>query len=95
LRFGSLRPVEEAAIERYPVGRSLFDVRLSDQGLEVRRDGRKLFVSDAPVEIRHVRFSPRQVRCQVRTAAPGVRLWIGDGPPRELAEGTTDLAAAF
>jgi hypothetical protein len=56
LRFGNLEPVEAGGIERYPVGGALYDVSLSSGGLHVKRNGKALFATDVPVEIRHVVF---------------------------------------
>lgn len=86
LRFGNLLPVEDAAIRRYPVAESLYDVHLSSVGLEVHRDGKLLFRADAPVEIKHVQFNGTKVTGQVRTAKE-VHLQIGTGGAQKFSAG--------
>lgn len=86
LRFGNLDPVAPAAIRRYFVGGSLYDVAQSSEGLEVRKDGSMLFAADAPVEIRRVEFQGEEVRYEIR-AKRGVRLRVRNHPPREFPAG--------
>jgi hypothetical protein len=88
LRFGNLLPVEEAEIRRYQVGEFLYDVHLSDSGLQVQRDGKQLFNADAPVEIKQVRFNGKSITGEVRTPKP-VTFTIGAGRPRKLESGTS------
>jgi hypothetical protein len=76
LRFGNLEPVEEGSIERYCVAGSLYDVALSSKGLEVRRDRRRLFAADAPVEIRRVQFRDHYLQFEIR-AQKAVKVWVG------------------
>jgi len=90
LRFGNLEPVEEGSIARYPVAGSLYDVTLGPRGLDVKRDGRRFFAADAPVEIRKVEIGAGRVRCEVR-ASRLVKLWIGSGPARSIAPGLASL----
>jgi hypothetical protein len=70
LRFGNVKPVEEAAIRRYPIAGSLYDVSISEQHTEVSRDGKLLLSSDAPVEIRQVNIHNGTVTCDVRSRVP-------------------------
>jgi hypothetical protein len=86
LRFGNLEPVEAGAIERYRVAGSLYDVECSRDGLLVRRDGRQLFRSDGPVEVRHVRVSGARVAFEVRTR-DRVALQAGRGSSRTYEAG--------
>jgi hypothetical protein len=86
LRFGNLEPVAEAGIKRYPVSGSLYDVSLSSDALEVRKDGRLLFAANAPVEIRRVKFIGDHVEYEIRTKAP-VTLRVGNNSPREFPTG--------
>jgi hypothetical protein len=86
LRFGNLEPVEEGSINQYFVAGSLYDVALSVRGLEVHRDGRRLFATDSPVEIRHVEFHPDEVSFEVRTRKP-VKVWVGSGPAQQFPAG--------
>jgi hypothetical protein len=76
LRFGTLEPVEAGAIRRYPVAGSLYDVESSAAGLTVTKDGRLLFQSDAPVELRHVTFGAGAVNFEVR-ALRATKLRVG------------------
>jgi hypothetical protein len=94
LRFGTLEPVEAGAIRRYPVAGALYDVELSPQRLVVQRDGRLLFDSDTPAEIRRVRFSGGRVDCEVRTSRQ-LRLRIGKEAPRQFMPGVTKAGAAW
>ena len=88
LRFGNLEPVEEGGIERYPVGDALYDVKLSAGGLRVKRNGKALFATDVPVEIRHVTFDAGRPRGEIRAKRAG-KLWIGTGAPREFPQGVS------
>jgi hypothetical protein len=88
LRFGNLQPVEAASIERYDVAGSLYDVALSADGLEVKRDGRLLFAADAPVEIRRVEFVGEQAKYEIRARKP-VRLRVGNNPAQEFPAGVS------
>lgn len=88
LRFGNLAPSAPAGIARYPVAGTLYDVQLSDQGMEVRRDGKPLFSATTPVEIRKVEFHRGAVRCEVRASRPG-QLKIGTGTARPYTAGLT------
>lgn len=94
LRFGNLEPVEDGAIERYPVAGALYDVALSRKGLLVRRNGRQLFATDTPVEIRHVRIADGRVSFEARAARP-FQLWTGGGPQREFPAGLSKGEAAI
>jgi hypothetical protein len=94
LRFGTLEPVEAGAIERYPVAGALYDVELSEAGLHVKRDNRPLFTTDAPAEIRQVRFSAGRVDFEVR-ARQRVRVKVGTGEAREFGPGVTRGTAAL
>ncbi len=87
LRFGNLDPVADAAIERYYVAGSHYDVAMSSRHVEVRKDDRPLFSSDAPVEIRHVRFEQDEVRFELRSASP-CTLAVGSGRPTSYSPGT-------
>jgi hypothetical protein len=86
LRFGNLEPVEEGSLKQYYVAGSLYDVALSGRGLEVQRDGRRLFATDSAVEIRHVEFHQDEVSFEVRTRKP-VKVWVGTGPAQEFPVG--------
>ncbi len=88
LRFGTLQPVEDAAIERYPVAGALYDVETSGRHLLVKRDGRELFNADAPVEIRHVEFTKGEVTFEVR-AKSTVRVRVANGTPQKFDAGVT------
>ena len=88
LRFGNLEPVAPAAIRRYFVSGSHYDVTQSSEGLEVHRDGQLLFAADAPVEIRHVEFEGNQARFEVRASRP-VKIRVRNHPPREFAAGVS------
>ncbi len=94
LRFGNLDPVAEAAINRYHVAGSSYDVALSPQWLEVRRDSKHLFSADAPVEIRHVRYESGAVHFQVRSPRPCV-LRAGSAAPAEYPAGLLDGVAGL
>jgi len=91
LRFGNLEPVEAGGIERYPVGGALYDVSLSSGGLHVKRNGKALFATDVPVEIRHVVFDAGRPSGEIRTKRAG-KLWIGTGAPREFPQGVSRIA---
>ena len=86
LRFGNLEPVESGSLKQYHVAGSLYDVALSERELEVHRDGRRLFATDSPVEIRHVEFHPGEVSFEVRSRKP-VKVWAGSGPAQEFPAG--------
>ena len=88
LRFGNLEPVEPAGIERYYVAGSYYDVSLSAEGLEVKRDGVPLFAANAPVEIRQVSFGGAAVKYEVR-ANRRTRVRVQSGPWREFPAGLT------
>ena len=90
LRFGNLEPVEEGGIERYPASGALYDVKLSPAGLHVKRDGKALFATDAPVEIRHVAFDGGHVTGQIRAARAG-KIWVGAGAAREFPAGMSRI----
>jgi hypothetical protein len=90
LRFGNLQPAQAGSLERYYVAGSLYDVALSPDSLEVRRDGKLLFAADAPLEIRHVRFQEGRVSAEVR-AAKAARLRVGGAPAREVGPGLTRI----
>ena len=90
LRFGNLEPVEEGGIERYPVGGALYDVTLSSGGLQVKRNGKPLFATDAPVEIRHVVFEEGRPSGEIRAKHAG-KLWIGTGARREFPQGVSRI----
>ncbi len=47
LKFGTLEPVEEGSIGRYPVQNSLYDIAIGNSGMEVKRDGKQLFAASA------------------------------------------------
>ena len=63
-------------------------VTQSPEGLEVKRDGRLLIASDAPVEIRHVEFAGEQVRFEVRASKP-VKIRVTNHPAREFPAGVS------
>ena len=86
LRFGNLDPVEDAEIERYYVAGSLYDVFLSPKQLEVRKDGRFLFATDCPAEVRHVNFKDSRMQFELR-APRATRLRVGNGSFREYTAG--------
>jgi hypothetical protein len=88
LRFGNLEPVQDGAIERYPVAGALYDVSVSARGLAVSRDRKPLFTADAPVEIRHAQFEGDRVRFELRSARP-VKLRVGRGEPQVFQAGVT------
>lgn len=88
LRFGSLEAARAGGVERYPVAGALYDVSLSADGLEVKRDGRALFATDAPAEIRHVRFGNGSVDFEIRCSR-GVGLRVGGGGAEQFGPGVT------
>jgi len=88
LRFGNLEPVAPASIEQYYVAGSLYDVAQSSEGLEVKRQGRPLFATDAPAEIRKVEFAGDEVRFEVRANQP-VKIRVAGRPPREFPAGVS------
>jgi hypothetical protein len=88
LRFGNMDPVDEAGIERYYVAGSNYDVFVSSKHLEVRRDGRFLFGTDVPVEIRRVTFKDQRVSFELRAPRP-VKLRVGDTAARDYPAGTS------
>ena len=90
LRFGNLMPVENAEIVRYPLAGSLYNVSISDTGLEVQRDGKSLFSADTPVEIRHVTFHGKRVRGEIR-AARETQLQVGAGPKQRFEAGVSQF----
>lgn len=90
LRFGNLQPAQAGSLERYYVAGSLYDVALSPDSLEVRRDGKLLFAADAPLEIRHVRFQEGRVSAEVR-AAKAAKLRVGGAPAHEVGPGLTRI----
>ena len=90
LRFGTLQPIQAGRLERYYVAGSLYDVALSSDAMEVRRDGKLLFAADAPLEIRHVRFQEGRTHAEVR-AAKTAKLRVGSASPREIAPGVTRI----
>jgi putative isomerase len=91
LRFGTLEPVEEGSIKRYPVQNSLYDVALSSKGMEVKRDGRMLFSTDASVEIRHVQFQNGAVTGEIRSRQGGT-IRIGSGSAEAIVPGVTKFS---
>jgi hypothetical protein len=91
LRFGNLDPVEEGGIERYPVSGALYDVKLSSGGLQVKRDGKALFATDVPVEIRQVVFDAGHVSGEIRAPRSG-KIWVGTGAPRVFPKGISRIA---
>jgi hypothetical protein len=91
LRFGTLEPVGPGAIKQYPVQNGFYDVTLSDRGLEVLRDGKKLFATDIPVEIRHVEFREGTVTAEVRSKRSG-KINVGSGPQRPFSPGLTKIS---
>jgi hypothetical protein len=91
LRFGTLEPVEEGSIKQYPVQNNLYDVTVSDHGLEVVRDGKMLFVTDSPVEIRHVQFRDGAVTAEVRSKRSG-SIHIGGQSAQPFSEGLTKIS---
>jgi hypothetical protein len=88
LRFGNLDPVAEAGIERYSVAGSLYDVFLSLNQLEVRKDGRFLLATDSPAEVRHVNFENGRMQFELR-ASHATRLRVGNGASREYGTGVS------
>jgi putative isomerase len=90
LRFGSLEPVEEASIKRYPVQNNLYDVNLSDKGIEVQRDGKLLFSADISVEIRHVSVQGGAVECEIRSKRAG-KIRVGTGSAKVFEAGVTKM----
>jgi hypothetical protein len=92
LRFGNLDPVEEGSLKQYFVAGSFYDVALSGRGLEVQRDGRRLFATDSAVEIRHVEFHQNEVSFEVRTRKP-VKIWAGSSPAQEFPVGLSRVRA--
>ena len=94
LKFGCLEPVEEGWIKQYPVQNALYDVGMSSKSLEIRRDGRLLFASDVPLEIRNVIFGRQAVSCEIRSKI-AARVNIGSGAARQIGPGTTKLTEAF
>jgi hypothetical protein len=94
LRFGNLEPVEAGAIERYSIAAALYDIELSKEGLRVKRDGKRLFTTNRPVELRHVEFSPGRVSFEVRSSGPAdVR--AGKDPSRRFEAGVSRASAAI
>jgi hypothetical protein len=93
LRFGCLNPAKEGAIRQYPVQNALYDVAMSSNNLEVHRNGRLLFASDAPVEIRNVVFQGQAVSCEIRSNS-AARVHIGNGPARQIDAGTTRISGS-
>jgi hypothetical protein len=82
LRFGTLEPVSEGSLRQYQVQNSLYDVTVSEKGMEVQRDGKILFATDVPAEIRHVQIQNRTVTCELRSRRPGnIRMGGGSGKP--------------
>jgi glycogen debranching enzyme len=94
LKFGCLEPVEEGWIRQYPVQNALYDVGMSSKSLEVRRNGRLLFASNVPLEIRQVIFDGRAVSCEIRSKT-SARVHIGNAAARQLGPGTEKLSGAF
>ena len=94
LRFGNLEPAEAGAIERYPIAGALYDVELSRDGLRVKRDGKQLFATNGPVELRHVRFSPGSVSFEVRSNRP-VDVHVGSGPSRRFEAGVSRASGSI
>ena len=86
LRFGNVNPVEAGAIERYSIAGSLYDVSISSDHLEVRRDEHLLFRADRPVEIRHVEFEGDAVRFEVRSPKE-FKLVLGNGRAQQFPHG--------
>jgi hypothetical protein len=90
--------VEPAAIHRYPLAGSLYDVRLSPSDLTVRRDDRPLFATDAPVEIRQIRFQGSTISFETRAFRPSHLLDLGrrriafiGGPNGSVTSGQREL----
>lgn len=94
LRFGNLKPTEEASLLRYPVAGSLYDVKLGPGGLDVQRDGRRLFSADGPVELRQVQFQGNAVRAEVRAERP-CRVAVGGGAAQAVATGPGRVSGTF
>ncbi len=90
LRFGNLQPVEEGSIERYQVGGALYDVNLSSGGVHVKRNGKALFATSVPAEIRHVVFEAGRVKGEIRAARAG-KIWIGGGAAHEFPSGVSPI----
>jgi hypothetical protein len=94
LRFGNLEPVDDGAIERYAIAGALYDIGLSKDGLQVKRNGKQLFAANGPVELRHVRFSPGRVSFEVRCNCP-VDVHVGSGPSRRFKTGVSPASGAI
>ncbi len=90
LRFGTLEPVKEASIERYPMQSNLYDVNLSEKGIEVQRDGKMMFAAGPPVEIRQVTIQNRTVECEIRSNRDG-KIRIGAGTAKAFPAGVTKM----
>ena len=94
LRFGNTAPIEDAAIRKYYVAGSLYDVSISSKHIEVHRDQRLLFSCDAPVEIVHVRVEGQSVRCEIRSRSAAT-LQVGARSRHPISPGITQIAAEY
>lgn len=57
----------------------------------MKRNGKPLFATDVPVEIRHVVFEGGRPSGEIRAKHAG-KLWIGTGAPREFPQGVSRIA---
>jgi hypothetical protein len=94
LRFGNTAPIEDAAIRKYYVAGSLYDVSISSKHIEVHRDQRLVFSCDAPVEIVQVRFEGQSVRCEIRSRSAAT-LQVGTRSRHPISQGITQIAAEY
>ena len=56
----------------------------------MKRDGKALFATDLPVEIRHVVFDGGRLSGEIRAKRAG-KLWIGTRAPREFPPGVSRI----
>jgi len=94
LRFGNLAPREDAHISRYPVAGALYDVSLTEKRLDVKRDGKLLFSTDGPAEIRRVQLTGPVVSAEVR-AIQEVTVQVGNDKPQRLPVGLTKISGSL
>jgi putative isomerase len=60
LRFGNLSG-KKGSIRNFRIGMHSYDVSISEKGLAVRRDGKKIFSTNAPAIVRNLVYAARRI----------------------------------
>ena len=94
LRIGNLTVSKASSIHGYSIAGAVYDVALDAKRFEVHRNGRRLFLSDSPLELKEVRFMGDRISATVR-ATTTARLKIADNGVQDIAAGVTHLTASL